>query len=168
MQTKKFQRETRFWQVFFTKSIGGCMNLQKKWDINIFSRGLRDSTSHCVGPSDGWSVCQLVCPAFAFSPFSAFCERFLHHCSCPMARDWCCRVYGTPHCPCPPHHCPCPTSATDAGSCVRPCLSEGLWKVLLACQILELYNLSFMRELTWDCACLMTRCKISRTVEICC
>ena len=39
----------------------------KKWDINIFSRGLRDSLSHCVGPSDS----RLLFRRFA----SSFCIK---------------------------------------------------------------------------------------------
>ena len=37
--------------------------------------------------SVGWSVYWLVGIAFVFSAFS-------HHYSCPIARDWFCRVYG--------------------------------------------------------------------------
>ena len=46
----------------------------------------------------------------AFSVFLEFCERFSHHRSCPVACYRCCRVYGTPHRPCPPHYHPCPTA----------------------------------------------------------
>ena len=91
----------------------------------VFSCGLRNSISHCVGrsvgQSVGLSVCLSFCPPFPFLAFSTFCERFFHHRSSPIKRDWSSRVYGTPHCPCPPHYRSCPTPATYAGSCIRPC-----------------------------------------------
>ena len=49
------------------------------------------SVGRLVGWSVGWSVRRSVGNAFVFS---AFFGQFLHHCSCPIARDWFCRVYG--------------------------------------------------------------------------
>ena len=72
---------------------------------------------HCrsVGQYVGWSVG----PSRYW--FFSICERFSHHCSCPITWNWCCRVYRTSCRPCPPHYRPCPTARDDAGSCIRPC-----------------------------------------------
>ena len=139
-----------------------CDTLRSLEMTRVFSRGLRDSMGHCVRPSVRPSVfshfggdscitapAQLIATAFVVffvrpsvrrsvrpsvrNPL--LCERFLHLRSCPIARDWCCCVYGTPHCPCPTHYCPCPTPATNAA--VYPalllnpfsfcsCLNEGV------------------------------------------
>ena len=104
------------------------------WHTLFFSRGLRDSISHCVCPSVRllpvcerflhYCSCPIDCDWFCrvFGPSVGpsirrsvtLCERFLHLRSCPIACDWCCWVYGTPHRPCPTHYCPCPTPATNA------------------------------------------------------
>ena len=78
---------------------------------------------HYVGPSVGRSVGRSVGPSVGPSRYWFFgiCERFLHYCSCPITWNWCCRVYRTSCCPCPPHYRPCPTARDDAGSCIRPC-----------------------------------------------
>ena len=51
-----------------------------------------------------WSDCPLASPTV--TPF--LCEQFLHYCSCPTICDWCCCVYGTPLCTCPPPYHPSP------------------------------------------------------------
>ena len=105
-----FKKHARAWwlQIWASWECPSSRHMKKK--IQIFRRGLRNSISQCVGRSVRLSVGLLVGPPFPFSVFLAFCEQFFHHCSCPIKRDWGCRVYGTPHCP--PHNRSCPTPAT--------------------------------------------------------
>ena len=78
------------------------------------------------------------------------CERFLHLRSCPIARDWCCCVYGTPHCPCPTHYCPCPTPATNAAMYLAlfsfcAWKSNALWRIFW--QVISFDNSAILAEL---------------------
>ena len=97
------------------------------------------SVRRSIGPSVSLLVGRLVSIQFAFSAFSALCERFLHHCSCPTTSNCCCLVYGTPHCPCPPHYCLCPTSAT-----MPVCVSGNVWvKLPVRWSVCWMVRLSF-------------------------
>ena len=84
-----------------------CYSNCKIW--LFFSRELCNPISYCL--SVGWSVGPSVGHTFNFL---AFCEQFLHHCSCPITYNCCCYVYGIPHCPCPPDYCSCPIPMTYA------------------------------------------------------
>ena len=76
---KKFFWKKFLEKFFFSKSISPP-----------FLVACSDSIRHHVGPSVGWSVRRSVGNAFVFL---AFFGQFSHHCSCPIARDWFCRVY---------------------------------------------------------------------------
>ena len=78
------------------------------------TKSLCRSVHRSVGRSAG--------PAFAFS---AFCEQFSRHRSCPIACYWCCcvyTVYGTHRRPCPYQPLlPLPNCTRLMLPCIRPC-----------------------------------------------
>ena len=58
---------------------------EASWKFLVAWTRLYESLRRSVSPLVGLSVC----PAFTFL---AFCKRFSHHRSCPIARDCCCHV----------------------------------------------------------------------------
>ena len=79
--------------------------------------------------------------------FLALCERLLHFCSCPIACDQCCCVYGSPNAPA--HRITAPAQPPRLRVlCIRPCFNKSearIWNYSQITLIIFLKKSLFVR-----------------------